>query len=264
MIKKLTEEQSAKVKEYRERYFNQATSVEPADRCRSEAAGRRLAEIAGVRCESVHWVASPQEGASLWESLRSSLRASLSDSLWASLRSSLWDSLWASLRSSLLASLWDSLMDSLSDSLSASLRSSLCDSLLASLRSSLLDSLRALLSALLWDSLMASLSDSLRDLLRDSLRDSLRASLRASLSASLRESIRDSLWDTGWLAYYSYAVEVLGIDIDDQTRELLYLHNEIAASCFVLWVIPGAVILCERPERVDIKEESLVDIKWRK
>ena len=204
MIKGLSKEQEKKLFEYRERYFNQATSVEPADRCRSEAAGRRLAEIAGVRCESVHWVASPQEGASLMASLRASLSASI--------RSSLWDLFRSSIRSSLSDSIWDSLRSSLSDSLLASISASLSDSL--------------------WE--------------------------------SLSDSISDSLWDTGWLAYYSYAVEELVVKIDEKARELLYLHNEIAASCFAIWIVLGAVILCERPEYVDIKYGKVVSIKWRK
>ena len=224
MIKGLSKEQEKKLFEYRERYFNQATSVEPADRCRSEAAGRRLAEIAGVRCESVHWVQDPSEGASLWASLRSSLSDSIMDSLSASIMSSL--------------------TDSLSDLLWDSLRSSLSDSLLASLSDSLSDSLRSSLSA----SIMSSLSASLSDLLWESLSD----------------SISDSLWDTGWLAYYSYAVEELVVKIDEKARELLYLHNEIAASCFAIWIVPGALILCERPEYVDIKYGKVVSIKWRK
>ena len=216
MIKKLTEEQSAKVKDYRDRYFRQAVSTDPSDRPRAEAAALRLADIGGIKCEKVHWVQDPSEG--------STLRSSLSDSLWASLRSSLsdllWDSLWASLRSSLSDLLWDSL----------------------------------------WDSLSASLSD----LLWDSLMDSLSASLSDSLWESLSDSISDSLWDTGLLAYYSYVVDILGIKIDEKTRELLGLHNEIASSCFAIWIVPGALILCERPEYVDIKYGKVVSIKWRK
>ena len=73
-----------------------------------------------------------------------------------------------------------------------------------------------------------------------------------------------SLWDTGWLAYYSYAVEELGIKIDEKARELLYLHNEIAASCFAIWIVPGALILCERPSSVEVRDGKLVDIEWRK
>ena len=219
MITALTPEQTAKIAEYRERYFAQATSTKPADRPRADAAARRLAEIGGVNVAHVVWVASPADGAAeygrAWASLRDSLRASLG----ASLRDSLRDSLWASL--------------------GASLRDSLRDSL--------------------WDSLWASLRDSLRA----SLRDSLRASLRDSLWDSLWASLGASLWDSGWLAYYSYGVEFLGVSCGDRERELLGLHNEIAASCFALWIVPGAVILCERPATVEVVDGRLVGLTWR-
>lgn len=44
MIEKLTPEQESKIQEYRDRYFAQATSCEPADRPRAEAAARRMKE----------------------------------------------------------------------------------------------------------------------------------------------------------------------------------------------------------------------------
>ena len=121
------------------------------------------------------------------------------------------------------------------------------------------DRLRDSLSDSLWDSLRCSLRDSFRT----SLCDSLWASLRASLRASLSDSLWDSLWDTGWLAYYSCAVDVLGVEIDDKNRELLDLHNEIAASCFAVWIVPGTAILCERPTEVEIIDGKLVNIYFR-
>ena len=243
MIAVLTPEQTAQIAEYRERYFAQATSTKPADRPRADAAARRLAEIGGVNVAHVVWVASPADGAAeygrAWASLRDSLRASLGASLRDSLRDSLRASLGASLRASLGASLRDSLRDSLWASLGASLRDSLRDSL--------------------WDSLWASLRDSLRA----SLRDSLRASLRDSLWDSLWASLGASLWDSGWLAYYSYGVEFLGVSCGNRERELLRLHNEIAASCFALWIVPGMVILCERPATVEVVDGRLVGLTWR-
>jgi len=183
MITALTPEQTAKIAEYRERYFAQATSTKPADRPRADAAARRLAEIGGVNVAHVVWVASPADGAAEYGRAWASLWASLRDSLWASLR----------------------------------------------------------------DSLRASLGASLRDSLWDSLGDSLGA----------------SLWDSGWLAYYSYGVEFLGVSCGDRERELLGLHNEIAASCFALWIVPGMVILCERPATVEVVDGRLVGLTWR-
>ena len=238
-LKELTAEQTSQIEVYRKRYFEQATSTAPADRARAEAAARRLAEIGGVKVNDVTWVLTPEMGMREYEeaqtSLKDSLKASLSASLSDSLRASLWDSLKDSLRASLSASLSDSL------------RASLWDSLWNSLRASLSDSLRASLWDSLWNSLRASLSDS----------------LRASLWDSLWYSLWYSLWDSDWLCWYSYAVDVLGIECSDEHRELLSLHNKVATSCFAMWIIPGKVILCERPESVKIDDGRLVELTWR-
>jgi len=162
-ITELTSAQRAQVAVYRDRYWRQAISTEPADRPRAEAAARRLAEIGGVNISRIVWVESPLAGSEQY----GAAWASLSDSLWASLSDSLWDSLWASLR------------------------------------------------------------------------------------------------DQPWLCWCTYAVEVLEIDCSDEHFELLRLHNEIAASCFALWIVPGTVILCERPSEVEIKGNKLVGLSWR-
>jgi hypothetical protein len=219
-IEKLTKEQESKISKYREKYFGQAVSTEPADRARAEAAALKIAKIVGVEISSVEWVDSPKLGASLRASLRASIMASLLSSLSASLRAFLGDSL--------RALLWASLLSSLS----ASLRAFLGDSLRASLLSSLLSSLSA--------------------------------SLRAFLGDSLRASLWASFWDTGWLAFYSFCVDELKIKIDESTREKLRLHNEIAASCFALWIVPGTIILCERPSRIEITDGNVVDIEFNR
>jgi len=107
---------------------------------------------------------------------------------------------------------------------------------------------------------MASLGASLGASLRASLRDSLGASLRASLWDSLWASLRDS----DWLAHYSYGVNVLGVECEcsDETRELLDLHNEIAASCFALWITPTKIILCDRPTAAKVVDKKLVDVTF--
>jgi hypothetical protein len=92
-----------------------------------------------------------------------------------------------------------------------------------------------------------------------SLRASRWNSLSASLSASLSDSLSDSIWNSlsaslsDSLCFYSFTVEQLKIDIDDKNRELLVLHNEIAASCFAAWLVPGKIIMCERPKTEMLK-----------
>ena len=145
MIDSLTPEQEQRLIEIRERYFREATSVEPADRSRAEAAVCRIYELTGYARPECSWVLSPEAGKAEYErragktcaspssslkdsfehslrialtyqcsisinnSVSSSLRCSLCDSLWESLSDSLWDSLTDFFRASLRHSLWDSL-----------------------------------------------------------------------------------------------------------------------------------------------------------
>jgi hypothetical protein len=269
MITKLTKDQTAQIAVYRDRYWQQAISTAPVDRPRAVAAAQRMAEIGGVKVNNIIWVTRPKDGAKAyeenWTSLWDSLRTSLSDSLWDSLRTSLWTSLRTSLRTSLSDSPWGSLRTSLRTSLS----DSLWGSLRTSLRDSLSDSLWTSLRTSLWTSLRDSLRTSLRTSLSDSLWDSLRTSLSDSPWTSLRTSLRDSLWDSlsdsNLLCYYTYVTKVLGILCSDQHRELLRLHNEIAASCFALWIIPGTIILCERPKSVTLDEigKNVINLEWQ-
>jgi hypothetical protein len=253
-ITEINKGQESMIPVYMGRYFSLATSTKATDRDVAEEAGRRLAETVGVEVSEVYWENSPGEACSRFNSLM--------DSLMDSLRASLWDSLRDSLMDSLRASLWDSLRDSLMDSLRASLWDSLMDSLRDSLRDSLMDSLRDSLRDSLMDSLRDSLMDSLRASLRASLIDSLRASLIDSLRDSLRDSLWDSLWDSSWLAFYTYCVDELPIEIDNDVIEKLKLYNKVASSCFAMWIVPGALIFCEHPSSVDIQGGKLIGMEW--
>jgi hypothetical protein len=144
---------------------------------------------------------------------------------------------------------WTSLQDSLQDSL--------WTSLWVSLRDSLQDSLS--------DSLWGALSDPLWGALSDPLWGSLRASLQDSLSESLRAPLRDSLWsslrDTGWLTFYRFCGEL--VEHKQEYLEKLQLYQQLLDSCFACWVLPGKVILCERPSAFEIQDGKLVGITWR-
>jgi hypothetical protein len=147
-------------------------------------------------------------------------------------------------------------------------------SLGASLRASLGDSLRASLGASLGDSLGASLGDSLGDSLRASLRaslwaslgDSLWASLGDSLWASLWDSLGDSLWanlrDSSWIALYAFGRD-LGVVYDPAEAIKLDLWIATLESCFAIWIVPGTIILCERPATVEIVDGNLVGLTWK-
>jgi hypothetical protein len=206
VIEKLTKKQEAKLVEYRQKYFDQATSTERADRERAELAARRLAELGDVKVEEVVWVSSSQEGKEKYDSIRKSpcdsFRAFLWDSLRSLLKSSLLDSLWGSLRGSLWDSLWDSFWESFNDL------------------------------------------------------------LKVSFGVSLRDSFLDSINDSGFLALATFAVEELGVEISTEDQEKLHLANEILSSCFALWVVPGSMILCERPKSVEVGDGKLIGMEW--
>jgi hypothetical protein len=145
---------------------------------------------------------------------------------------------------------WDSLGDSLGGSFKHYLRDSLRGSLWYSLKypfnkrfgDSLWDSLWGFLRESLWDSLKWPLRDSLRDYLWDSLWDSFR--------------------DTGPICFCTFIFDDLNFNIE--TRDWRYLNciNEILASCFSIWVIPGGVILCERPKSVEVEDGKLINAEW--
>ena len=91
-----------------------------------------------------------------------------------------------------------------------------------------------------------------------------RASLRASLGASLRASLRDSRGDTVWLSCYTYPRDCLGVVYAQEASRKLDLWITTLESCFAVWIVPGAAILCERPATVEIVDGRLVGLTWRK
>jgi hypothetical protein len=222
MLEQLTIEQKAMVESTRDRFFAAATST-VTDRAKAEAAARVIVAPALKEYE-IHWCTTLDEASSLW------------DSLWDSLRYSLRDSLRYSLRDSLRYSLRDSLRDSLWDSLRYSLRYSLWGSL----------------SVSLWGSLSVSLSASLRYSLWDSLRYSLRYSLWGSLSVSL--------WDSEWICFYSGCGQLVDYKPEDKAR--LQAYVDLAESAFAIWVLPGHVILLEKPKKADVRDGKLVGLEW--
>jgi hypothetical protein len=226
-ITELTDEQQTQVAEYRERYWRLATSTEPADRTRAEAAARRLAEIGGVTVRYPVWVSSPDEyGDVRSHPLKSKLKFALSELLSEALIEKLDLDVMDSLRDELF---W-SLIGELAADLKRELKLDYCSEVIKQLESSI------------WNSLWEALSYDRR---------------------SFSESRHDSIVDPPWLAYYTYAVDALGIECSDEHRELVHLHNELACSCFACWIVPGAIILCERPEYIEIVDGEVVDLTWR-
>jgi len=55
----------------------------------------------------------------------------------------------------------------------------------------------------------------------------------------------------------------MGIKYDDEAMEKLNLHREIGASAFALWIVPGTIVLCDRPETIEVVGGKLVSLTWR-
>jgi hypothetical protein len=151
-ITELTDEQKVALVAHRKRYFDLATTTEPADRPKAEAAVRALAEIAGVKVNRVVWVSNPHDGKRAYDKE--------------------WNSLWASLGA--------------------------------------------------------------------------------------------SLGDTGWMAFYAAPRDLLGVVYAQDASHKLDLWIATLESCFALWLVPGVAILCERPATVEIVDDRLVGMTWRK
>lgn len=119
---------------------------------------------------------------------------------------------------------------------------------------------------LLWDSLLDSLSDSLSDSPWNSLWNLLRNSLRNSLWNLLRDSLSDSLWnslwDSGFVAYYRFP-EIAGIvKYEESVSMRLRCYEELNESCFAMHLLPGHIILLEKPKRVKVDDGKLIEIEW--
>lgn len=206
-IDELTYEQTKLIAEYRDWYFKQATSIEPADRPRAEKAALRMAEIAGMKVDKMQWVISPVDFSLCSEPPRSSLG------------NTFWDSIGNYISTSLMAPFSTQLRTSISAALNAPIGASLSEL--------------------------------------------FRFSLWCELSSWLNESLKPALNDIGWLAYYSYIVNIMKIECDDLTREKLQLHNDVTSSCFALWITPEVLVLCDRPLSVKIVNDKLVGLTWR-
>jgi hypothetical protein len=57
--------------------------------------------------------------------------------------------------------------------------------------------------------------------------------------------------------------------LTDEQQAALAAHRKLdlwiatLESCFAVWIVPGTVILCERPATVEIKGGRLVGLTWR-
>jgi hypothetical protein len=140
--------------------------------------------------------------------------------------------LWNSLQGSLQRSLWDSLQHSLWVALQYSIRGVHQD----------------LLRGWVWNVLL------------DSLWDSLRVAPQDALRVAFQDSLWDSPWRSGWVAYHCAAIAVAGSTGPYVAQMRAY--RELCASAYALWVLPGHVILCNKPTSVEVVDGRLLDADW--
>lgn len=144
-------------------------------------------------------------------------------------------------------SLWAPLEDTLKMSIEYDLLGSIDASLGYTLGSSGEEILWALLKLPLYNSLV----------------DSIEGSIKNLLSISLGSSLWNSFWCSSWIAHYLFAVEELGIECSDKHREMLDIYCEITEHTSAIWIIPGTIIICKKPNLVKIKEFKMVSVEWK-
>jgi hypothetical protein len=220
----ITPEQLTRIHACRDRFFA-ATISTTTDRPKAEVA---VAEIVAGKLEKyeVHWCASPAEASALHEKL--------------------WGSLGAPIRASLCASFADSFLDSLPEAFN--------------------DSLGALIRDPIWGPFhLESFYWGLRwRTLRDSIvlhKAPFSSETKRAFSWVLWASLWVSLKDTEWIACCAFAAAE-GLEYEPEQQARIDAFVALTESAFALYVLPGHVILVEKPKAVTCIG-GLTSFEWR-
>jgi hypothetical protein len=127
----------------------------------------------------------------------------------------------------------------------------LLEPLRASLRSSLALTVGERFRAALWASMWASLAVTLCS----SLRDRLCAGLHAAAPVTAPPAFGGP-HDACWIAFYQYAERELGAQFGGMCRQRLDWWSAIAESTGWWWPYKSAVVLAERPDRLEMEAIS--------
>jgi hypothetical protein len=266
LIESLTEAQIARIPEFVERWTKIGLCTDPADRPRAEAAIREMYRQGGLEPPSrIVWCGSPLSqwltqaimiDCELWDVVADSVWDSVRTGVWHRVLTSLPDSVRASVRDSVEESVWDSGEDA--ESVGDRMRASVA----VSVRASVWDRVRDRVAVRVRDSVWVRVRDSVVE----SVRDSVQLRVWDSVWDSVRDSVEDSVWDSGedeesmasaygshdagWLAFYRYFHDVIGLT--NQTEKLSGLW-ELAQSAG--WALPHQNI-CWVSERHHILERD--------
>lgn len=228
----IDEKQETDIFKYYKKYWQQTISTERADRERAERAAGRMAEIAGVKVNEIIWVESAEEGRVAYDKAWALNKDSFDDSTWPPLQ--------ALLKNTTLAP------RPFSYEKWALIRTLYRDKLEYLFKDPIWNSVRNLINNLPGHWVSYKVSSGVVGLLWEFFDE--------AVYNSIRESFR--------LTYDTYAVDVLGVNVSEKALELLELRKEITASCFAVWLVPGHIILCDRPKHVEIKDNWLKKITW--
>jgi hypothetical protein len=220
----ITPEQLTRIHACRDRFFA-ATISTTTDRPKAEVA---VAEIVAGKLEKyeVHWCASPAEASALHEKL--------------------WGSLGAPIRASLCASFADSFLDSLPETFNEKLGTSIRDQSWGPFRS----------ETFYWALRSLALLDSL-ELLKVLSLDKI----TPPLPFVLWGSVWNSLVDTKWIACRAYT-SAEGLEYEPEQQARIESFVALTESAFALYVLPGHVILVDKPKAVTCIG-GLTSFEWR-
>ena len=217
-IETLTPAQIAKFPEYVEKWTRIGLSCEPCDYEHATTIVTRMYEKVGMGVPLFVLCDSPLSAGVVVALLkRTSVSNSVSGSVWDSVWDSVGDRVRASVRDSVWARVWDSVSDSVRDSV--------------------------------W----ASVGDSVSASVRDSVRDSVRASVGDSVSASVSNSGFGS-HDAGWLSYYHYFRNEVGIEKCHDMDNLF----ELASVCGWWTPYKDVCVLQHRHNTLNRDEQGLL------
>ena len=97
--------------------------------------------------------------------------------------------------------------------------------------------------------------------LRKNLTNHGKFSLHHELHEVGRRRVHDCLSSPGYIARYKF-YETLGTQYSPKTAERLNGSVGVLKSAFALWVLPGQVILCDKPTLVNVEKDCVVSMNF--